>query len=77
LTIIELTKGKNAIIDVIDRDLAERSWHAVPGYRSIGNYTFYAARRKGNKSVTLHRVRFLKLFLWHFLKTLKNAIETN
>jgi HNH endonuclease len=54
--LIELTRGKNAIIDVIDRDLAGRSWYAVPGHQSIGNYTFYAARRKGNKSVTLHRV---------------------
>jgi hypothetical protein len=75
--LIELTKGKNAIIDVIDRDLAGRSWHVVPEHQSIGNYTFYAARRKGNKSVTLHRVRFLKLVLWHSLKFLKNAIKPN
>jgi hypothetical protein len=54
--LIELTRGKQAIIDEIDMDLAGRSWHAVPGHRSIGNYTFYAARRKGSKSITLHRV---------------------
>jgi len=54
--LIELTRGKHAIVDVNDADLAGRSWHAVPGHHSIGNYTFYAARRKGNKRVTLHRV---------------------
>ena len=54
--LIELTRGKYAVVDVNDADLAGRSWHAVPGHRSIGNYTFYAARRKGNKRVTLHRV---------------------
>ena len=54
--LIELTRSKHAIIDVSDADLAGRSWHAVPGHHPIGNYTFYAARRKGNKRVTLHRV---------------------
>jgi hypothetical protein len=54
--LIELTRGKKAIVDAIDNDLAGKSWHAVPGHRSIGNYTFYAARRKGNKHITLHRV---------------------
>jgi len=47
--LIELTRGKHAIIDVNDADLVGRSWHVVPGPRSVGNYTFYAARRKGNK----------------------------
>ena len=46
---IELTRDKCAIIDTIDEDLAGRSWHAVPGHRSVGNYTFYAARRRGSK----------------------------
>ena len=54
--LIELTRGKYAIIDVNDADLAGRSWHAVPGHRSIGNYTFYAARRRGTRHITLHRV---------------------
>jgi hypothetical protein len=54
--LIELTKGKYAIIDVTDADLAGRSWHVVPGHRSVGNYTFYAARRRGTRHVTLHRV---------------------
>lgn len=54
--LIELTKDKCTIIDVTDADLAGRSWHAVPGHRSVGNYTFYAARRKGTRHVTLHRV---------------------
>jgi hypothetical protein len=54
--LIELTRGKRAIVDVIDKDLAGKSWHAVPGHHPIGNYTFYAARRKGNKHITLHRV---------------------
>lgn len=54
--LIELTRGKHAIIDVTDADLAGRSWHAVPGHRSVGNYTFYAARRKGTRRITLHRV---------------------
>jgi hypothetical protein len=54
--LIELTRDKRAIVDSIDKDLAEKSWHAVPGHRSIRNYTFYAARRKGNKHITLHRV---------------------
>ena len=54
--LIELTRGKYAIIDAVDADLAGRSWHAVPGHRSVGNYTFYAARRKGTKHITLHRV---------------------
>ena len=54
--LIELTRGKRAIVDVIDKDLARKSWHAVPGHHPIGNYTFYAARRKGNKHITLHRV---------------------
>ena len=54
--LIELTRGKHAVVDVNDADLAGRSWHAVPGHHSVGNYTFYAARRKGNKRVTLHRV---------------------
>ena len=53
--LIELTRGKHAVIDAIDADLAGRSWHAVPGHRSVGNYTFYAARRKGSKRITLHR----------------------
>ncbi len=53
---IELTRGKCAIIDTIDEDLAGRSWHAVPGHRSVGNYTFYAARRKGSKRISMHRV---------------------
>ncbi|HON37095.1 MAG TPA: HNH endonuclease [Methanothrix sp.] len=53
--LIELTRGKRTIIDAIDVDLAGRSWHAVPGHRSVGNYTFYAARRKGSKRITLHR----------------------
>ena len=44
------------MVDVIDEDLAGKSWHAVPEHHPIGNYTFYAARRKGNKRVTLHRV---------------------
>lgn len=54
--LIELTRGKCAIIDAIDEDLAGRSWHAVPGHRSVGNYTFYAARRRGSRRITLHRV---------------------
>ena len=54
--LIELTRGKYAIIDVNDADLAGRSWHAVPGHRSVGNYTFYAARRRGTRHITLHRV---------------------
>jgi len=29
--LIELTRGKYAIIDAVDADLAGRSWHAVPG----------------------------------------------
>jgi hypothetical protein len=37
--LIELTRGKYAIIDVNDADLAGRSWHAVPGHRSVGNYS--------------------------------------
>ena len=53
--LIELTRGKHTIIDAADVDLAGRSWHAVPGHRSVGNYTFYAARRKGTKSITMHR----------------------
>jgi hypothetical protein len=53
--LIELTRGKHAIIDVEDVDLAGRSWHAVPGHHSIGNYTFYAARRRGTRHITLHR----------------------
>jgi hypothetical protein len=53
--LIELTRGKRATIDVDDVDLAERSWHAVPGHRYVGNYTFYAARRKGTRHITLHR----------------------
>ncbi len=53
---IELTRGKCAIIDAIDEDLAGRSWHAVPGHRSVGNYTFYAARRRGSRRITMHRV---------------------
>ncbi len=53
---VELTRGKHAIIDVVDADLAGRSWHAVPGHRSVGNYTFYAARRIGTRRTTLHRV---------------------
>jgi hypothetical protein len=53
--LIELTRGKHAIIDMADVDLAGRSWHAVPGHSSIGNYTFYAARRKGTRHITLHR----------------------
>jgi hypothetical protein len=47
--LIELTRGKRAIIDMADADLAGRSWHAVPGHSSVGNYTFYAARRKGTR----------------------------
>ena len=39
--LIELTRGKRAIIDITDVDLAGRSWHAVPGHSSVGNYTFY------------------------------------
>jgi hypothetical protein len=54
--LIELSRGKYAIIDVNDADLAGRSWHAVPGHRSVGNYTFYAARRRGTRHITLHRV---------------------
>jgi len=54
--LIELTRGKYAIIDVNDADLAGRSWHAVPGHRSVGNYTFYAALRRGTRHITLHRV---------------------
>jgi hypothetical protein len=54
--LIELTRGKRAIIDVVDADLAGRSWHAVLGHCSVGNYTFYAARRKGTRHITLHRV---------------------
>jgi hypothetical protein len=54
--LIELTRGKYAIIDANDADLIGRSWHAVPGHRSVGNYTFYAARRRGTKHITLHRV---------------------
>ena len=53
--LIELTRGKHTVIDAADVDLAGRSWHAVPGHRSVGNYTFYAARRKGSKHITLHR----------------------
>jgi hypothetical protein len=53
--LIELTRGKSTIIDAVDVDLAGRSWHAVPGHCSVGNYTFYAARRKGTKRITLHR----------------------
>jgi hypothetical protein len=53
--LIELTRGKRAIIDMADADLAGRSWHAVPGHCSVGNYTFYSARRKGTRHVTLHR----------------------
>ena len=53
--LIELTRGKRAIIDMVDVDLAGRSWHAVPGHSSVRNYTFYAARRKGTKRITLHR----------------------
>ncbi len=53
--LIELTRGKHAIIDMVDVDLAGRSWHAVPGHCSVGNYTFYAARRKGTRHITLHR----------------------
>lgn len=53
--LIELTRGKRTVIDAIDADLAGRSWHAVPGHRSVGNYTFYAARRKGSKRITMHR----------------------
>jgi hypothetical protein len=51
----ELTRGKHAIIDMADVDLAGRSWHAVPGHSSVCNYTFYAARRKGSRHITLHR----------------------
>ena len=54
--LIELTRGKYAIIDVTDADLAGRSWHAVPGHHPVGNYTFYAARRRGSRRITLHRV---------------------
>ena len=54
--LIELTRGKYAIIDVNDADLAGRSWHAGPGHRSVGIYTFYAARRRGTRHITLHRV---------------------
>lgn len=53
--LIELTRGKSTVIDVVDADLAGRSWHAVPGHRSVGNYTFYAARRKDTRRTTLHR----------------------
>ncbi len=53
---IELTRGKHAMVDTIDGDLAGRSWHAVPGHRSVGNYTFYAARRRGSRRITMHRV---------------------
>lgn len=53
--LIELTRGKRAIIDMADVDLSGRSWHAVPGHSSVGNYTFYAARRKGSRHITLHR----------------------
>ena len=31
--LIELTRGKHAIIDLNDADLAGRSWHAVPGHQ--------------------------------------------
>ena len=53
--LIELTRGKHTTIDAADADLAGRSWHAVPGHRSVGNYTFYAARRKGSKRIMMHR----------------------
>jgi len=53
--LIELTRGKSTVIDAVDADLAGRSWHATPGHRSVGNYTFYAVRRKGIKRTTLHR----------------------
>lgn len=53
--LIELTRGKRAIIDMADVDLSGRSWHAVPGHSSVGNYTFYAARRKGSRHITLHQ----------------------
>ncbi len=66
--LIELTRGKQAIIDVTDIDLAGRSWHAVPGHRSIRNYTFYAARRKGSRRITLHRV-ILERILGRKLRT--------
>ena len=65
--LIELTRGKHAVVDVNDADLAGRSWHAVPGLHSIGNYTFYSVRRKGNKRVTLHRV-ILKRILGRHLQ---------
>jgi len=53
--LIKLTRGKSTVIDAVDADLAGRSWHATPGHRSVGNYTFYAARRKGTRRTTLHR----------------------
>jgi hypothetical protein len=53
--LIKLTRGKCATVDQIDEDLDENSWYANAGHQSIGNYTFYAARRKGPKRVTLHR----------------------
>ena len=53
--LIELTRGKRTIIDALDVDQAGRSWHAVPGNRSVGNYTFYAVRQKGSKRITPHR----------------------
>ena len=55
--LIELTRGKHAIIDTADVDLAGRSWHAVPGHSSAGNYTFYAARRKGRRMRPYKRQR--------------------
>lgn len=53
--LIELTRGKRAIIDMIDVDLSGRSWHAVPGHSSVSNYTFYAARRKGTRHIIASR----------------------
>ena len=60
--LIELTRGKRAIIDMADADLAGRSWHAVPGHCSVGNYTFYSARRKGTTHITLHREILERIF---------------
>jgi hypothetical protein len=58
--LIELTRGKHAIIDVTDADLAGRSWHAVPGHYFIGSMPSPIVSALSMKSAARHSSKLVR-----------------
>lgn len=72
--LIELTRGKRAIIDMADVDLSGRSWHAVPG--QFQAYHIASSDLRTHFGQEASRRRRMRPYRWQRLEQQKMQSET-